>query len=127
MLEDEAAQGSSLARFLLRLSQWVLAEQQELAERHVDLARKRQEAAAWADSRPIRLGTRRPKRSCGSFLFPEGARCLDDPDQPLPALRQRRTVRVDQPNPRPIADPISEMLITSNILLTTAIGPFGDR
>ncbi len=31
VLEDQAAQGSSLARFLLRLSQWVLAEQQELA------------------------------------------------------------------------------------------------
>ena len=84
----------------------------------VDLARTRQEAAAWADSRLIRLGTRQPKRLYGSSCFRRVRLCLEDPDHAVAALRERRTVRVDQPNPRPITDPLSEMLITSNILLT---------
>ncbi len=118
VLEDEVAQGSSLAGFLLRLSPWVLAEQQELADRHSDLARKRQKAAAWADRSTASRWDEAAQKAVWSFLFPEGAWCLDDPDAMVSTLRERRTVRVDQPNPCPIADPITEMLITSNILLT---------
>jgi hypothetical protein len=118
VLEDQAAQGSSPAGFLLRLSQWVLAEQQELAEHHSDVARKRQEAAAWADRPTASHWDRAAQQAIWGFLFPEGATCLDYPDRAVRDLRERRTVRVDQLNPQPIADPITEMLMTSNILLT---------
>ncbi len=117
-LEDAAAQGCAQAAFLLQLSEWVLAEQQELADRHSGMARKRQEAAAWADRSPASLWDKASQKAVWGFLFPEGASCLDDPDRTVSTLRERRTVRVDQPNPRPIADPITEMLFTSNILLT---------
>ncbi len=118
MLQQEAAQGSSHARFLLRLSRWVLAEQQELANRDFDLARRRQEAATWASQSADSPWNESAQKFVWSFLFPEGACCLDDPDRVVAALRERRTVRVDQPNPRPIENPIAEMLITSNVLLT---------
>jgi hypothetical protein len=118
LLEDAAAEGFSLAKFLLRLSQWVLAEQRELADRHGGAARKRQEAAAWAVRLTASPWDRAAQQAVWGFLFPEGASCLDDPDQVVSALRGRRTVRVDQLNPQPIADPITEMLFTSNILLT---------
>jgi hypothetical protein len=118
VLEEEADQGSLFAGFLLRLSQWVLAEQQELADRHSDLAGKRREAAAWADCSTESPWDEAAQKVVWGFLFPEGASCLDDPDGTVSTLRERRTVRVNQPNPRPIVDPITEMLITSNILLT---------
>lgn len=118
VLQDEAAQGSSRAEFLLRLRQWVLAEQHELADRHSDLACKRQEAANWAGRSTSSPWDGAAQKAVWGFLFPEGASCLDDPDGAVSTLRVRRTVRVDQPNSRPIADPITEILITSNILLT---------
>ncbi len=118
MLEAQTVQGSSLATFLLRLSQWVQAEQHELADRHEDLARKRRAAADWADRSPESPWDEVAQKAVWGFLFPEGASCLDDPDGTVSRLRERRTVRIDQLNPHPIADPISEILLTSNILLT---------
>lgn len=118
VLQDVAAQGCSIAAFLRRLSQWVLAEQQELADRYSDLARKRQKAAAWANRSSESPWDKAAQKAVWGFLFPEGASCLEDPDRTVAALRARRAVCVDQPNPRPLVEPITEMLITSNILLT---------
>jgi hypothetical protein len=117
-LENAAAKGSSTAAFLRRLRQWVLAEQRELGDRHSDLATKRQEAAAWAERSTESPWDEVAQKAVWGFLFPQGAFCLDDPDDTVSTLRKRRTVRVDQLNPQPIANPISEVLITSNILLT---------
>ncbi len=118
LLENEATQGCSLAGFLLRLSQWVLAEQQELAGQYSGAASKRQEAAAWAERSSASPWDTSAQKAVWGFLFPEGASCLDDPDQTVSDLRAQRTIRVEDLNPQPIADPISEMLFTSNILLT---------
>jgi len=117
-LEDEAAQSFLLAAFLLRLREWVLAEQQELADRHSGAARKRQEAAAWVDRTAESSWDMASQKVVWGFLFPEGAACLEDLDRTVSALREQRTIRVVQPNPHPIADPIAEILFTSNILLT---------
>jgi hypothetical protein len=118
ILEDEAAHGASLARFLQRLSHWVRAEQQQLADHNTGAARKRQQAGVWADQSSASPWDNAAQKAFWGFLFPEGASCLDDPDQTVSDLRARRMVRVDQLNPQPIADPITEMLFTSNILLT---------
>ena len=123
MLEDGAARGSSHARFLLQLRKWVRAEQQDLAERHPELARRRQEAAAWAEQSTDSTWGEAAQKVVWGFLFPEGSCLLDDPDGAISTLRKRRTVCIDRPNPRPIADPIAEMLITSNILLTLPADP----
>ena len=69
VLEEEARQGFVLEGFLLRLNQWVLAEQQELADRHSSAARKRQAPPPGRTDRTRRLGTRQRKRSCGVSCF----------------------------------------------------------
>lgn len=118
LLKQPSEQEAAPARFLWRLSQWVLAEQAELADHYSEAAQKRHEAADWADAMPVAPWNHAAQKAVWGFLFPEGASCLDDPDQVVSDLRNQRTVRVEQPNPDPIADPITEMLFTSNVLLT---------
>ena len=93
VLEDGAARGSSHARFLLRLSKWVRAEQQQLADRRPDLVRRRREAAAWAEQSTDAAWDEAAQKVVWRFLFPQGACCLDDPDQVVSTLRRRRTIR----------------------------------
>lgn len=54
------------------------------------------------------------------FMFPEGYR-LNDPgqrDDAMKSLRQKRQVVVEQTVPNPLTDPATELLFTSNVLLT---------
>jgi hypothetical protein len=118
LLAQEAKGKFSPAGFLLRLRSWVVAEQQELADHNQDAARRRREAADWADRSVASSWDTAAQQAIWGFLFPEGASCCDDPDHVVSELRDERTIRVDQLNPQPIADPINEMLFTSNILLT---------
>ena len=53
-----------------------------------------------------------------SAFFPEGVGILGREAQRIAELRDVRTVRIERPNPRPIADPAREVLFTSNVLLT---------
>ena len=118
LLQQESAEGCAQAKFLIRLSQWVLAEQDELPDRDPDAARSRQQSAAWAADSTDSGWDESAQAAVWQFLFPEGYSSLENPDQVVADLRARRTVSVDQPNPQPIVDPISEMLVTSNVLLT---------
>ncbi len=117
-LDRDATGGCPLARFLMRLSQWVLVEQRELEDRHAGSARTRQQAASWVDRSSGSAWDGEAQQAVWGFLFPEGASCLNDPDAVVSALRDHRTVIVDQLHPQPITDPITEILFTSNILLT---------
>jgi hypothetical protein len=51
-------------------------------------------------------------------FFPEGARLLDRTEDAIEELRARRVVELRELNDRPLADPVRELLITSNVLLT---------
>ncbi len=53
-----------------------------------------------------------------TLFFPEGTGILGHEQAREAALRDRRTVRIEQLNPDPIADPAREVLFTSNVLLT---------
>ncbi len=118
VLAETEAQGYWPAGFLQRLRTSVLNEQQDLADRHSNVTRKRQEAADWVDRSPNATWDSAAQEVVWGFLFPEGASCVHDPDLAVSSLRDRRTVDVDQLNLKPISDPITEMLFTSNILLT---------
>ncbi|MCP4137427.1 MAG: hypothetical protein GY754_41050 [bacterium] len=52
------------------------------------------------------------------FFFPEGDMDLREKAQAIEALRQKREVQVVELNTDPIRDPASEILFTSNVLLT---------
>ena len=51
-------------------------------------------------------------------LFPEGILPFEQRKDNIEALRKKRTIRITRLNPDPIKDPASEILFTSNILLT---------
>lgn len=52
-------------------------------------------------------------------FFPEAAGLNDDKESCVDALRRRRAVTVDELNSDPVDSPVSQVLFTSNILLTT--------
>lgn len=60
--------------------------------------------------------------TCGnaiwSVFFPEGSGLPASRNQRVQALREKRRVRITEPNPAPLTDPGSELLFTSNVLLT---------
>ncbi|CAN5556183.1 hypothetical protein BH23CHL7_BH23CHL7_17730 [soil metagenome] len=51
-------------------------------------------------------------------FFPEGAGILGHEDARVAELRRSRTIRLETLNPHPIAEPTTELLLTSNVLLT---------
>jgi hypothetical protein len=53
-----------------------------------------------------------------SVFFPEGCNILTNRTVVMDALRNERRVRITSLNPDPITDPASEILFTSNVLLT---------
>jgi hypothetical protein len=52
-----------------------------------------------------------------AVLYPEAVGLRGHVDASVDALRRRRIVEVDEPNPRPIVDAAREVLFTSNVLL----------
>lgn len=58
------------------------------------------------------------RRLLWPVFFPEGARLLDGRDEAIRALRTRRIVHLDTHAEKPIEDPITELIFTSNVLLT---------
>jgi hypothetical protein len=53
-----------------------------------------------------------------SIFFPEGCGILSDKSGAEEALRNRRRVRITALNPAPVTDPASEIIFTSNVLIT---------
>jgi len=51
-------------------------------------------------------------------FFPEGAGLYDAREEIIPALRKRRVVRIEKPNPEPLQEPAEEIIFTANALLT---------
>ena len=53
-----------------------------------------------------------------NVFFPEGAGLPETRAERVHALREKRVVRISQLNPTPLSEPGSELLFTSNVLLT---------
>ncbi|NBB90869.1 MAG: hypothetical protein GVY23_06640 [Spirochaetes bacterium] len=51
-------------------------------------------------------------------FFPEGARLLGRTEAAIADLRARRGIEIQELNDSPLSDPVSELLVTSNVLLT---------
>ncbi|MFE4105005.1 hypothetical protein [Almyronema epifaneia] len=56
-----------------------------------------------------------------SLFFPEGTGIWGQEAAQIAALRDKRTVKIDQLNPAPIQNPAKEILFTSNALLTVPL------
>lgn len=80
--------------------------------------------AALADTLTSRADQLEPKGLADhtwQALFPEGAGILGHEDERVHALRDVRTVTVEQPPDRPITDAGRELLLTANALITTPL------
>jgi len=75
-----------------------------------DLARFARESGA-ADVEKL-------QRRVRNFFFPEGDFDTESPQMDIQRLREKRKVLIDELNDDPLTDPSSELVITSNILLT---------
>lgn len=53
-----------------------------------------------------------------SIFFPEGCNILSNKPEAMDTLRNSRRIRITGMNPDPVTDPASEILFTSNVLLT---------
>lgn len=107
--EDEA--------FLVDGARRVHAELSALAAEDEQVGAALREAAAAARRRPG-IWDDEARRAFWRLFFPEGAALDADRDAAVDALRARRTVTIDSPNPVPLTDPAREILFTSNVLLT---------
>lgn len=118
----EAAKGSSdwgeAARFYLEGAGLVAEEVDEVRRGHPGFAARLERLSVWAAD-PRNLADRRgAAEQFWAVFFPEAAGILSDRPGRLRALRFKRRVSVDRPNPSPLADPARELLFTANALLT---------
>ena len=100
------------------LSEGLGAIRREIGERQAsDPAFVRTLANATARLAGTEADDRAASEAIWSILYPEAVGLEGDPGVAEVALRRRRIVQVDRPNPRPIRDPAREVLFTSNVLL----------
>jgi hypothetical protein len=52
------------------------------------------------------------------IFFPEGVGLFDEKQANIEAIRKKRTINITSRNENPLKDPASELIITSNVLLT---------
>ncbi len=112
---DEAAlRGNAGAAFLL---DGVERIQREMAEASGELA-----AAAATLSRQPAEWDEATRRATWSLFFPEGAALEANRTVETNRLREHRRVTIESVAPDPISDPITEMVFTSNVLITVPAG-----
>lgn len=58
------------------------------------------------------------RRRLWKAFFPEALYLTDDPEKQIDALRKRRTVHIRNLVPDPVENPVSEILFTSNVLVS---------
>ncbi|MDZ7699373.1 MAG: hypothetical protein U5R49_21380 [Deltaproteobacteria bacterium] len=108
--------GGTLARFYLTSAEQVLREVTATAQSNEEVAEALKRAADWcADNDGLRF--------IWQVFFPEGTRCIDDPEKRILALRDTRKIDIKKPNPNPIRRPARDILFMSNLLITIPPDP----
>ncbi|HDT12937.1 MAG TPA: hypothetical protein ENO03_01130 [Candidatus Aminicenantes bacterium] len=118
----EAARGSpdwdEAACFYLEGTAHIAEEIAEARRDDPGFAHRLESLTVWAaDPRNLTDG-RKAAEAFWAVFFPEALGILSDRTGRLQALRARRRVSIDRPNPSPLADPARELLFTANALLT---------
>ncbi len=111
--EEVAVLGSFLAagyKTMIRELEEVLAADSSLNRDLKDLAGFARESGP-ADTGKL-------QRRVRNFFFPEGDFDTESPQKDIQRLREKRRIQIDALNNDPLTDPSSELLITSNVLLT---------
>ena len=104
--------------FLLRGAALVREELTALEERDPEFAAAVRGAARFLTERGGSRWSVETRRHLWEVFFPEGAATAADPEGAAEEIRRRRRVDLESLNPEPITDVASELLFTSNVLLT---------
>jgi hypothetical protein len=110
---------SAVASFFLAMADRIL---EETADASTSTQTALQRAADWCTDSSTTWDAEAQQTIWGA-IFPQGAACLADPDQVVDSLRTARTVKIDHLNPKPLTDPLKQLLVTSNVLLTIPADP----
>jgi len=68
-----------------------------------------------------RLESTKDVATLWEVFFPEGARLCGPKEEMVRELREKRKVKIQRINPKPIENPLQEILFTTNILLTVPL------
>ena len=87
------------------------AKDPDLADRIKNLSRILETADQYSNASQI-------TEEIWKLFFPEGVGLAASREESIGRLRQNRAVKITRPNPKPIIDPASQILFSSNVLLT---------
>ncbi|HGY55406.1 MAG TPA: hypothetical protein ENK44_06890 [Caldithrix abyssi] len=95
-------------------------EWEDYCRREPRFRKEQEELAEFLNSSAKNTDALEKVRRIQRVFFPQGSDLWDEErrSEEEQKLRARRTVKITRPNPAPIADPVREILFTSNILVT---------
>lgn len=106
------------AEFLRKAIMVIDDEVAGLAESSDDFLGHLQQAAEYCtQNKPIEWNAE-TQTKIWSLFFPEGISGIENRQKGISDLREKRKIEITQLNPEPLSDPATELLFTSNILLT---------
>ena len=108
------------AKFYAQSAQLITQELEQACAQDADLKTKLDQMAATLAG--TAGDTVAAANAVWSVLFPEGTGIWGQETDRVAALREKRTVTIDQLNPNPIENPAKQVLFTSNALLTMPLG-----
>ncbi|ESA35827.1 hypothetical protein N836_09880 [Leptolyngbya sp. Heron Island J] len=108
------------AKFYAQSAQLISQELEQVCEQDAELKAKLEQMAATLEGAAgdeVAVAN-----ALWSVLFPEGTGIWGQEAERVTALREKRTVAIDQLNSNPIENPAKQVLFTSNALLTMPLG-----
>jgi hypothetical protein len=119
----DSAEWSDLALFFLEGLDRVGRELEEALNRDPELERGVHRLTDWLDERQKDEDPKELTERIWAVFFPEAVGIRGNEDARVTELRARRTILITQPSAAPISDPVQEVLLTSNALLTVPAEP----
>ncbi|MFP4374020.1 MAG: hypothetical protein ACLFPO_06805, partial [Spirochaetaceae bacterium] len=113
-----AGKDDGVAAFLETAAELALAELADLRDADSAWSAALDEAAEAVRAGRVQRWGDEAREVLWKVFFPEGARLLRRTDEAISELRARRRIEIEELNDSPLADPVGEILITSNVLLT---------
>ncbi|MFP4206916.1 MAG: hypothetical protein ACLFSP_12460 [Spirochaetaceae bacterium] len=110
--------GDAVDAFLDTAAGRALAELSDLRNKDRVWGAALDEAAEAVGAGRVRRWDEESREVLWKVLFPEGARLLGRTEEAIADLRARRRIELEELNAEPLEDPVNELLVTSNVLLT---------
>jgi hypothetical protein len=109
---------SPVAQFYLSAKDRIHHEIENAAKKDPVLADRIKDLSRILETADQQSNASRITEEIWKLFFPEGVGLTLSRAESIRSLRQNRAVKITRPNPEPIADPASQILFSSNVLLT---------